>query len=478
MKRRILNTSILSVGFSALCLLATGCDDDKIFTTDYTLVRPVDKIVFNCGEGDEYPMTPGMTYQIDWTVGPEEVDDDSIVFRSSDESVATVSETGLITAVSVGDAIISALPPIGFGAEARLMVHVKENVVLASEILVSLDGTPAEFYYESDVVQLQAVILPSDHDYNHLVWSSSDESTATVDETGKVTLIKEGDVTITASATDGSGVKGSWSNHIFRMVDVEDLSIAPLTEEVCLDYGAFDLDVTYSPLGSTTGSVEWTSSDESVAVADRGRVRPIGFGRCTITGTAPNGKSASVEVTVASGLRIWDCTNRWRLWKAGSNAKFDYFDKTLKVTMSEMSAGGNWRGDIQLTASGDNPAWFDFGEYPILAFRANIPPNGRNTLDAVSIDGINCGGPQSNEGRYETNKPITLSDGTKLYYYNIASKYSTTAPTGFSLYQIKVADIPAEDVPASKSYNVYWIRTFKSMEEMQAFAEADIAAGN
>lgn len=475
MKRSI--KSILSVGIPTLCLLMTGCDDDKIFTTDYTLVHPIDKIIFNCVEGDEYPMTPGMTYQIEYSVGPDEVDDSRIIFKSSDESVITVTQDGLVTAISTGDATVTATPPIGFGASATLLFHVKDKVVLAQSIDVEIDGTPAEFYYESDQLQLNATILPADHDYNHLVWKSSDENYATVDQNGLVTLIKEGDVTITASATDGSNVSGSWSGHVFKMVDVDDLTIAPLAESVCIDRGSFDLDVKYLPLGSTAGSVKWESSNEEVAVVERGRVRPVGFGVTTITGTAPSGKSASVEVRVTSGLRIWDAENKWRQWIAGSNASFTYQSDCITVKMTEMSAGGNWRGDIMLPCSNDAPAWFDFGNYPIIAMRATIPANGRNTLDAVSIDGINCGGPQSNEGRFNTNTPIELKDGSKLYYYNISSKYSTSAPTGFSLFQIKVADIPAADVPASKSYNLYWVRTFKSMDEMKAFAEAEVAAG-
>lgn len=477
MKTMISRTKIVAFTLSALCVSLGSCDDDKIFTTDYTLVHPVDKIVFNCGEGDEYPMTPGMTYQLDWTVGPDEVDDPTIIFTTSDDNVATVTPEGLIRAVGIGDAIISATPPLGFGAQARLMIHVKESVVLANEITLAIDGKEEDFYYESDVVRLSATILPADHDYNHLVWSSSDESIATVDQSGSVLLLKEGDVTITAAATDGSEVKGSWTRHIFRMVDVDDLSIAPLAEELCLDRGSVDLDVTYYPLGSTSGSVEWTSSNEEVAVVERGSVRPVGFGTCTITGTTKSGKSSSVDVTVTSGLRIWDAANRWKSWLPGSNASFEYTENYIRVKMSEMSANGPWRGDILLTKSADAPAWFDFGKYPIIAFRANIPQNGRNTLDAVSLDGVNCGGPQSNEGRFEQNKPIALSDGSKLYYYNISSKYSTTAPTGFSLFQIKVADIPAADVPTSKTYNLYWVRTFKSVDEMKAFAEAEVAAG-
>lgn len=57
------------------------------------------------------------------------------------------------------------------------------------------------------------------------------------------------------------------------------------------------------------------------------------------------------------------------------------------------------------------------------------------------------------------------------------TKYSTTGYTDMSLLQFKVADIPAANVPADKMYTVYWIRTFRSVEEMQKFAEAEVANG-
>ena len=144
-----------------------------------------------------------------------------------------------------------------------------------------------------------------------------------------------------------------------------------------------------------------------------------------------------------------------------------------------MKAGGDWRGDIMLVNDANNPVAFHFGEYPVIALRATIPPNGRNTFDGVSMDNVNAGNPQCNEGRFATGEPIALSDGTKLIYvdFKARGKYSTTGITEMKLLQLKVADVPAADVPADKSYTVYWIRTFKSVEEMKAFAEAEVAAG-
>ena len=57
--------------------------------------------------------------------------------------------------------------------------------------------------------QLTAAVLPNDADNKEIEWSSSDTSVATVDANGLVTGVAKGEVTITATAKDGSGVTGT-----------------------------------------------------------------------------------------------------------------------------------------------------------------------------------------------------------------------------------------------------------------------------
>lgn len=91
------------------------------------------------------------------------------------------------------------------------------------------------------------------------------------------------------------------------------------------------------------------SDDESICKVNRGQVTPVGFGTCNITATCPStGDVQSVQVTVEPGWYIWNSANKFGHWYAGSNATFIYESDRLKVKMSEMSAGGQWRGDLIL----------------------------------------------------------------------------------------------------------------------------------
>jgi len=76
--------------------------------------------------------------------------------------------------------------------------------------VTSIKVTPTtQSAYVGETVQLTATVSPSNATLQQVTWSSADESKATVDENGVVTLLSAGTVSIYATATDGSGVKGT-----------------------------------------------------------------------------------------------------------------------------------------------------------------------------------------------------------------------------------------------------------------------------
>lgn len=463
--------------------MLTACDDDKQLTLNAPEARMLESIKIECSE--TLKLAVGMDSTLVYTYGPQDVTDPRVYFKSADESIATVDENGTVHAVGVGETTVTALSALGFkvyDAEAVLKISVIPELIKATQVNITCETAPSEegYYYVTDEIQLSAEILPENHTYDVIKWVSSDENVATVNSDGLVTALKPGDVTIKAIAMDKSNSFGSIDFHFYELVDAERTEIKPLDGPVCITNGTFDLDVTYFPAGATIGAVKWESDDETVCKVTRGRVTPVGFGTCNITATCPStGDMQTVQVTVEPGWYVWDASNKFGRWYAGSNAQFIYEPDCLRVKMSEMSAGGQWRGDLVLVNDKNNPAQFHFGEYPVIAMRCTIPADGRNTLDGVSVDGVNAGNPQCNEGRYNQGDPITLADGTKLIYIDVAkrTKYSTTGYTDMSLLQFKIADIPAANVADDKMYTVYWIRTFRSIDEMKTFAEAEIANG-
>lgn len=467
MKTRYNNILLASV---AGVLALTSCDDDKMLTTDYPEAFPTTEITFKVS--DILPLGVGMDSTLVFVVGPESATDKTIVFSSSDESVATVDQNGKITAVKVGQAYISAVPILGFGANASIQVNVIDKVVKAGQVNLTAVTEPSEegYYYETDEVQLACEILPADHTYDYVTWTSETPSVVSVDQNGLVTCLAEGDAHIRCHTHDHSNVAGDFKFHVYKMQEVERIEIAPITDNLCVTQGAVKLDVTYYPQGATVGSVVWESSDETVMSVKRGVITPKGWGTATITATAPNGFVASVPVTVETGWYVWDSNWGWGGWTCDN---VSYTDFGLHAQYNDAGAG-KWRNDLKFSGiSATAPLPMHWGEYKILAARFfHLPSGGNANLDAVdAISGTNS----------NNLKPVRtdLSDGSALYTWDASAKYAE-AYCEMRILNIKVADLP-NDRYANVSeawYDVKWIRTFKTLDDAKAFVEAEIAAGN
>lgn len=459
---------------SGVALLAMGsltsCEKEKLLTDDFPEAYPTTEITFKVSE--VLPLGVGMDSTLVFTVGPESATDKTVIFSSSDPSVATVDENGKITALKVGETFINAVPVIGFGANASVQVKVIEQVVKATEVIITNITEPSEdgYYYETDEVQLVNEILPADHTYDYVTWTSLDETIATVDENGLVTCLKEGDAHIRCHTHDHSNIAGDYTFHIYKMQEVERLDIKPLDGPLCVTQGNVALDVTYYPEGATIGSVKWETSDPTVVDVKRGVLTTKGWGSATITATAPSGETATISVTVEQGWYVWDSNWGWGNWSCDN---VSYTDFGLHAQFND-AAGGNWRNDLKyLNLSTTTTLPFDWSTYKVLAARIfHLPSGGNANMDAVdAITGTN-----SNNFRPERTE---LSDGSCLYIWKVADRFNN-AYTEMRTFNLKVADIPNDRYSSVNEayYDVKWIRTFKTAEDAQAFVQAEISAGN
>lgn len=455
----------------------TSCDDDKQLTLDAPKAKLLEEISFQVS--DVLPLAVGMDSTLVFTVGPEDADDKSVIFSTSDETVATVDPDGTIHALKVGEATISATSSLGFNVyEAQAAVQVKvipevikiTSITLTNETGVGEDGN----IYVTDELQFSAKLLPEDCTYTRLVWGTSDPKVATVDQNGFVKCVGEGSCDIIALSTDRSGVKGTYPLTVHKYIAATDIRIAELPGSVCISDGAFNLDVTYTPAGATVGSVDWVSDDESVATVHRGVVTPVGFGSCNITATCrESGASATVHVTVEPGFYHWDASNHWQRWiLSGNNTREERTDKYWRVYFPDAN-GGKWRQDFKIDCNNKNTFEMRLQSYPVLAIRMTKMNGGNATLDCV-FDGYgNAGNPNPKNG-------IDLGDGTQLLIYNLANakNYAGVDQAFFRVFQIKLADIPNGNVdPAKAWYDIFWIRTFKTEDEAKAFANEQVARG-
>ena len=147
----------------------------------------------------ELSLKVGENITLSATVLPENATDKTVTWSSSDETVAAVDEGGNITAISLGNAVITATSG---NVSASCIVEV-----------VPIPVESVTFDYENvelrvgESIALTATVMPENATDKSLTWSSSDENIAQVDNAGNVTMLKNGICIITAKANDASGIE-------------------------------------------------------------------------------------------------------------------------------------------------------------------------------------------------------------------------------------------------------------------------------
>ena len=140
------------------------------------------------------------------TVLPVNADNRDLTWSSSDESVATVSQEGVVTGLSRGTVSITAMAKDGSGVAGECTIKVKQpvtEIVLERSSYILRSGT--------NISKLFKAVLPEDAD-NKELWIYSDNSFAAyIDETHTLITVSRGEATITAEAADGSGIKASFT---------------------------------------------------------------------------------------------------------------------------------------------------------------------------------------------------------------------------------------------------------------------------
>lgn len=150
-------------------------------------------------------------------VAPDDAANKKLKWTSSDKSVAKVDSKGKVTAVSPGKATITCATTDGTKIKKQCKVTVKDSIALEE---ISLNYLNIEFCGLGCTEQLELLeYSPSNATDKSLIWSSTDESVAVVDENGAVSPVDNGTCEIVAEAADGSGVKARCPVTVSGVVD-------------------------------------------------------------------------------------------------------------------------------------------------------------------------------------------------------------------------------------------------------------------
>ena len=168
-------------------ITATATDGSGISASTTIHVTPLK--VSQIEMPKEISLLRSLTKQIEVNIVPELADNKTLKWTSDNEDIATVTQEGVVKGLKVGNANITATATDGSEVSATCKVTVKPVVIDLSTKTINL--RKGESYAEQIVN-----VLPDNYEHKEVVWTSADNSIASVDSEGMITAVKPGITTI------------------------------------------------------------------------------------------------------------------------------------------------------------------------------------------------------------------------------------------------------------------------------------------
>lgn len=253
------------------------------------VVQPVTKITLSAPAKS---LHIGYTLQLTPEYAPSNASVQAVTWSSENTKVATVDENGLVTGLSKGSTTIKAKAADGSGRYATYNITVMQQPT-------SIGLNNADFILNSNSYKtLKATVLPKNANDKSVVWTSSDESIATVTSGGRVNPVGPGTCTITCTSASFPSVYATATVTVHQLVEKITFPEKTLTVNVG---ETVNLHWNVEPYDVTDPSVTFSSSKTSVATVDEnGLIRGLKRGEATITVTAQDAskKKGTIKVKV------------------------------------------------------------------------------------------------------------------------------------------------------------------------------------
>ena len=219
---------------------------------------------------------------------------------------ATISSTGLVTAVSGGTVTARATANDGSGVYGSLALTILNQIIPVTGISVTAVGGSPVIDVNNGTLQLTANIIPANATYKSILWSlAGGTGEATITQSGLVTAVSDGKITAIASATDGSAVSGLIEITITnQIIPVSDIMISPVDGPTVIsaEKGTLQLTTEVLPEHATDKTVEWSVENITgkAEVNESGLVTGIEDGIVSVIASAKDGSGvrSSLEIKI------------------------------------------------------------------------------------------------------------------------------------------------------------------------------------
>lgn len=227
----------------------------------------------------------GEELQLTGTVIPADANNKEFTWDVDNKNIASIDKDGKLIAKTKGSVkvIAKAADKNGIIAEYNILIIVPVNEI-------KIDNAINEIYVGKNL-SLNASILPENASNKSIVWSSSDENIATVNQNGQITAIKEGNVIIKAASEERNDIYKE-CNFTIKVKDVTEITIEkPANVKNIYIKDEISFKATVSPEDATYKDITWTISDDNIAtISQEGILFALKKGTVTITATSECGK--------------------------------------------------------------------------------------------------------------------------------------------------------------------------------------------
>ena len=309
MKRKTIILAVVAAAAMALSLVGCGVKITNIAVPESAMVEKGESITLPVVYGTDD--APAVTLETAATGESAETDEKlakaasklTVEWTSSDESVATVDATGMVVAVSAGEADITASV-----TDSEMSAVCKVTVKVAAKDITVPDNLDVKLN-DGNETTVEATVSPADATDVKVSYASTDEAVATVDKDGRVQVLQPGECDIVTTLTQEGEKVAEKKTHIKAYYEVEDITLDK-TEGILTAGNTVILNTAVLPEEAADETiVTWTSSDEKVATVDEnGKVTAIAAGEATITANAGE-KSTTYKLTVQAKKVVQNTTS-------------------------------------------------------------------------------------------------------------------------------------------------------------------------
>ena len=243
----------------------------------------------------------GDSFTLTATLSPENATNRNVIWKLVSGDAISLSNTGVIQAKKVGEALIRAEAADGSGITAECKVVVKPRLVQS----ISLNATQKELII-GDSFTLTATLSPENATNCNVVWKLVSGDAISLSNTGVIQAKKVGEALVRAEAADGSGVSAA-CKVVVKPRLVQEISLKLEKDTVAVGEH-FTVTADVLPKNATNSTLQWSVSDPLLLKhLGAGTFETLKTGSATITAQARDGSkqeaSCRIEIVPPTALK-------------------------------------------------------------------------------------------------------------------------------------------------------------------------------